>query len=288
VAQKSRLPVWWVTQGAQPVGPGAPVTAPAQAPLWGLAATLAEEHPEIRWTAIDLDPALPASSAAAALAANLFATELTEPRRAVRGGMLYVPRLTRSVETEIVEQPVRLQVNRSRGVDEVLLAPMERRTPQAGEVELRVEATGLNFRDVLTGLGMYPGESGPLGGECAGRVVALGTEVTDLAIGDRVVALARESFATYVTVDAALVARLPAELSAVEAATLPLVFLTVRYALDEVAGLRPGERVLVHSAAGGIGLAAVQWARLVGAQVFGTVGSAHKRELMEALGVTVV
>jgi acyl transferase domain-containing protein/D-arabinose 1-dehydrogenase-like Zn-dependent alcohol dehydrogenase/acyl carrier protein len=288
IAQKSNASVWWVTQGARAVGAGAPVTAPVQAAVWGLATTLADEAPHIRWRAIDLDPALPASSAATALAATLLAQEDHEPQQALRGGMLYVPRLTRPIDADLSRVPQRLCMARTDGIEQLRFDPIDRLGPRAGEVELRVEATGLNFRDVLASLGLYPGEAPSLGAECAGRIVAVGSGVRDLAVGDRVVALATGSFADYVTVPASMVARLPVELSAVEAATLPIAFLTVRYALDEVAGLRPGERVLVHSAAGGVGLAAVQWAQLRGARVCGTAGSTHKRALLTALGVDIV
>ena len=86
---------------------------------------------------------------------------------------------------------------------------MARRAPAPGEVEIAVEATGLNFKDVLNALGMYPGDPGPLGGECAGRVVAVGAGVTHLRPGDAVLAVAAGSFASHVMASAELVRKLP-------------------------------------------------------------------------------
>jgi acyl transferase domain-containing protein/D-arabinose 1-dehydrogenase-like Zn-dependent alcohol dehydrogenase/acyl carrier protein len=324
LSQKHKPPVWFVTQGAQAVGPRTTVAAPCQAPLWGFVNSLAAEHPERSWTCVDLDPALPCATAAPALEALLLvggnvvigrsspllseegglrhqekAGEANHPvrslvdasrqsldvaatppqrggdyrdsRLALRGGMLYVPRLTHARQSDAQESP--------------------RVAPAADEVEIRVEAAGINFRDVLMGLGMYPGAPAvtpPLGGECAGTVTAVGSGVKEFVAGDRVVALAAGCFETYTVAKVPLVAKIPAPLSTVEAAALPIVFLTVRYALSEVARLQPGERVLVHSGAGGIGLAAIQWARLSGAEVYVTAGSAHKRALLASMEVKVV
>jgi epothilone polyketide synthase D len=288
VALKKNSVVWFVTQGAQAVGPQSGLTAPLQSPSWGLAASLTAEHPERLWQCVDLDPGLPAATAAHALAALLLTDPRNETRFAIRGGMLYVPRLTHANEAQEAAKAVRLELSQSGGVEPLTLQDVERRSPGEGEIEIRVQAAGINFRDVLTGLGLYPGASGPIGGECAGRVTAIGHGIEGFSVGDRVVALAAGSFASYVVTPAALAARIPPELSAVEAATLPIVFLTVRYALSQIADLRPGERVLIHSGAGGIGLAAVQWARHLGAEVYVTAGSAHKRALLESVGVTVI
>src|SRR5690606_11159307 len=139
-----------------------------------------------------------------------------------------------------------------------------------GEVEIRVHATGLNFKDVLMTLGMYPGEPSPLGGECAGEIVRLGPGVEGFQVGDRVAAVAAGAFRSYVIAQADPVAPLPDALSFVEAASLPIAFLTADFTLNHLARLQPGERVLIHAAAGGVGLAAVQLAQRVGAEVFAT------------------
>jgi polyketide synthase 12/epothilone polyketide synthase D len=165
--------------------------------------------------------------------------------------------------------------------------PTPRRPPQAGEVEIRVQATGLNFRDVLNALDLYPGDPGPLGLECAGEVVAISPGVEGLAIGDPVVAIAPASFSHYVTVNAQLVALRPPHLSPTAAATIPTAWLTAAYTLLEVAQMQTGDRVLIHAAAGGVGLAAVQLAHQVGAEVWATA-STGKWAALQALGVAQV
>jgi 3-oxoacyl-(acyl-carrier-protein) synthase/NADPH:quinone reductase-like Zn-dependent oxidoreductase/NAD(P)-dependent dehydrogenase (short-subunit alcohol dehydrogenase family)/acyl carrier protein len=145
-----------------------------------------------------------------------------------------------------------------------------------------VRAAGLNFRDVLNALGMVPIPW--LGLELAGVVTEVAPDVQGLCVGDRVMGLARDSFATDAVADARLLTPVPAGLSFAEAATVPLVFLTALYALQDLASLKPGERVLVHAAAGGVGMAAVQLARHIGAEVFGTA-SRGKWPVLQAMGL---
>ncbi len=166
-----------------------------------------------------------------------------------------------------------------------MLQPLVRQTPQEGEVEVQVAAAGLNFRDVLGALGLYPGDGGPPGGECAGTIVAVGANVQGFAVGDEVVALASGCLRSFVTVRADLVAIRPPSLASEDAAAVPVVFLTARAALEELARLGPGERVLIHAASGGVGLAALQFARRAGAEVFATAGSPAKRAFLQSLGV---
>ena len=165
-------------------------------------------------------------------------------------------------------------------------ASVERAAPGPGEVEIQVQATGLNFRDVLCGLGMYPGKIGALGAECAGVVTRAGDGIEGIEPGDKVMAIARGGFSTYVTVRADHVASLPVGVSLAEAASIPVVFLTTIYGLHHLAHMKAGDRVLIHAAAGGVGLAAVQLAQRAGAEIFATAGSLEKRRHLQALGVT--
>ncbi|XTZ15513.1 SDR family NAD(P)-dependent oxidoreductase [Micromonospora echinospora] len=273
--------LWLVTRGARAVLPGDPV-AVTQAPAWGLARAVNREHADLRCGCVDLDPADP-RPVAPELADLLLAAD-GEDEAALRDGVVHVPRLVPATSPAGENGPVRLRI-RERGVLENLtLEPAARRQPEPDEVEIRVHATGLNFRDVLNTLGMYPGEAGPLGLECAGEVVAVGTRVDDLAVGDRVLALAPASFASYVTVSAARVAPVPAGLDHAEAATVPVTYLTAAYGLHHLARLKPGERVLIHAAAGGVGLAAVRLAHAAGAEVFATASPA-KWPVLTELGV---
>jgi NADPH:quinone reductase-like Zn-dependent oxidoreductase/acyl carrier protein len=179
---------------------------------------------------------------------------------------------------------VQLTISERGLLDNLVLQPVTRRAPERDEVEIRVRATGLNFRDVLNALGMYPGEAGLLGSECAGEIVAVGAGVTRWHVGDKVMALALGSFATYAITRAEFVVAKPQGLSFEAAATLPIAFLTAQYGLHELAHLKRGDRVLIHAAAGGVGLAAVQIAQRAGAEIFGTA-SPDKQDYVRALGV---
>ena len=166
-----------------------------------------------------------------------------------------------------------------------------RRDPGPGEVEIRAMAAGLNFRDIMYAMGLLADEAveqgfagASLGLEVAGRVLRCGPGVRELRPGDEVLAFAGASFASHVVVPERAVARKPAHWSFAEAATVPTVFFTVWYALKHLAHLQRGERVLVHGAAGGVGLAAIQIARLLGAEVYASAGSPAKREFVRLCG----
>ncbi|WP_344343556.1 zinc-binding dehydrogenase, partial [Kitasatospora putterlickiae] len=168
------------------------------------------------------------------------------------------------------------------------LAPTrwERAAPGPGQVEIEIAAAGLNFSDVLKAMGAYPGATGsaPLGVECAGRVSAVGAGVGRFRVGDRVMAVAPSALAAYATTEAHLVAPRPAALDDERAAAVPVAFLTAVYGLVELARLRAGETVLIHSASGGVGLAALAVARSRGARVFATAGTPEKRRFLRELG----
>ncbi len=168
--------------------------------------------------------------------------------------------------------------------DQVRIAPAESRPPGPGQVEVRTRASGLNFRDVLNVLGLYP-EAPPLGGECAGIVSRVGDGVTHVVPGQEVVGIAVGSLSSHVLVDAPFVAPAPARLTAEQAVTIPVVYVTASFALEHLARVRPGQRVLVHAAAGGVGLAAVHLAQQAGAEVFATASSPRKHALLRSIGV---
>jgi phthiocerol/phenolphthiocerol synthesis type-I polyketide synthase C len=269
--------------------------------LVGLARVANNEHPQLACVTVDL-PVQPGPDEVAALARECLAGD-GEREIALRAGKRFVARLEplavngtrtspepgRRVNTdEHGFADVRLQVAQVGSLESLTWQPMSRRQPEAGEVEITVSAAGLNFLDVLTAMGNRPyaaGQDVSLGVECAGRVTAVGAAVTRFAVGDEVVALAPHAFSSYTTVSASLVAPKPPALPLTEAATIPIAYLTAYYALNEVARLRPGERVLIHSAATGTGLAAVQIARHVGAEIWATAGSEGKRAYLRSLGI---
>lgn len=298
-AGESRL--WLVTRGAQALTPSAAPPAPAQAPLWGLGRTVCTEHPELPCMLVDLDAGTAEDAARALLAeadavarCSLEAQGAMENQIAFRDGERFAARLVRSPASTPANRPntparrgeaVRLVIPARGALDGLRFEAARRRPPAAGEVEIRVRATGLNFRDVLNALGSYPGDPGPLGLECAGEITAVGEGVAEFLAGDAVVALAQGSFATFVTVPAVLVARKPQSLSYAEAATIPISFMTAHYAVRHLARISGGDTILIHAAAGGMGLAAAQLALRAGAEVYGTAGTESKRSYLRALGL---
>ncbi|MER7765057.1 type I polyketide synthase [Streptomyces sp. NPDC097619] len=261
----------------------------ALAPVWGLLRCAQSEHPG-RFVLVDVDGAVDADPAAGAEAPGALPWEAVlgtdEPELAVRDGQVLVPRLVRAGQAPVPPGvPWRLSVARKGSLDGLALVPSDAgRDLAPGEVRIAVRAAGLNFRDVLLALGTYPGEA-PLGSEAAGVVVEAGPGVTGLRPGDRVMGLVPDGFGTLAVTDARMVVPVPEGWSYTEAAAVPLVFLTAYHGLVDLAGLQRGERILVHAAAGGVGMAAVQLARHFGAEVLATA-SERKREAVRALGVT--
>ena len=284
--------LWIVSRGAQQADPLDRLLSPVQAPVWGLAKTITLEHPELDCVCIDLDPGAGAGDDAATAA---LAAELDEPgaetQVALRRGGRRIARLGRVRRSQKAgggarsATPWRLAPSVRGALDQLSLQPMQRSQPGPDEVEIEVHATALNFKDVLNVLGMYPGDAGALGGECAGRVTAIGVGVVHVRPGDDVVAVAGGSFASHVIARKELVQPRPAGLGAEEAASIPIAFLTAEFCLGHLAGMRRGDRVLIHAAAGGVGMAAVRLAQRAGAVVFATAGSPMKRDLLRAMGV---
>jgi acyl transferase domain-containing protein/NADPH:quinone reductase-like Zn-dependent oxidoreductase/acyl carrier protein len=286
-AQPPRL--WLVTRGAQAVGDRPMALNLAQSPVWGMGRVIAAEHPALACTRIDLDPE-DRHNACDQLAEELLWGQ-GEDQVVYRAGERRVARLRplRHGAAGALDtpdgKPYRLEITSRGQLDNVTLVPAAHVRPGPGQVEIRVRATGLNFRDVLNVLDLYPGDPGPLGGECAGEIAAVGEGVVYLKPGDHVVALAPASFATYALTLAEFAAPQPEHLSYEEAATIPICFLTAELALRRLGQLRPGERVLIHAASGGVGLAAIQIARQIGAEIFATAGSPRKREYLKSLGI---
>ena len=289
-AQSPRLTV--VTRGAQPVESEPASVAIAQAPLWGMGRVIALEHSTLQCVCIDLDPS-GGDEEIDALAAEVrgrregdqVAFRMAERRVARLVGSGAGPSASGARLQKPQEQTFRLEIGTSGVLDNLVLRPATPRPPGPREVQIRVHATGLNFRDVLNALGVYPGDAGPLGIECAGRIAAVGEGVDGFEVGDEVVAFGAACFSSHVTTNVELVARKPARLTYEEAAAVPIVFLTAAYALHRLARISPKERVLIHAATGGVGLAAVQLAERAGAVVFATAGSTEKREYLRRIGV---
>ncbi|MHC9295312.1 SDR family NAD(P)-dependent oxidoreductase [Mycobacterium sp. LTG2003] len=279
-----RLPngLWIVTERAVATESGEPVD-PVQASLWGFGRTTINEEPALRTKLVDCD----GSPEAVQVVANLLATPVEEPEIAVRQGKLLASRLlpwARSGNLTVPRGSDYVLAPTERGaIDNLRITEKDVSPPDDGYVQVRVEAAGLNFRDVLNVLGLYPGDPGPIGGDFAGVVTQLGDGVSGLEVGQRVYGSMQGAFASRFNVPAQFVAPIPDGVSAVEAATIPAAALTVRLAFDW-ARLKPGDKVLIHAASGGVGLAAIQMAQQCGATVFATA-STFKRPTLRKLGV---
>ncbi|MFC9295717.1 SDR family NAD(P)-dependent oxidoreductase [Streptomyces sp. NPDC057011] len=278
-------PLVVLTRRAVAAGPG---DAPdlAAAPLWGLARSAATENPG-RIVLVDIDDPDGASASRRALDSALATGE---PQFALREGRILVPRLSAATDDAPLALPAeggpwRLATPGG-SPDDLYAAPYpEASAPLAeGQVRIAVRAAGLNFRDVLTALGMVPADASPLGTEAAGTVLETGPGVEGFVAGDRVFGLVPGSVGPVAVADRRLIARIPDAWSFAQAAGVPAVFTTAYYGLVELAGLKSGERLLIHSAAGGVGLASLQLARHLGAEVFATASTA-KWGALRALGV---
>ncbi|APG89897.1 type I polyketide synthase [Sinorhizobium americanum] len=212
-------------------------------------------------------------------------TGLISEIRAVAGPAVKTEGKTSAFPAATIRQRVSSQVGS--------IAWEETDVPKAGpgEIVVSVAATGLNFRDVMWAMGLLPEEAledgfagATIGMELSGHVVEVGEGVDDLAVGDAVMAIASAAFSTHAVVSRAGVAKLPQTISPVAAATLPVAFLTAYYAMVELGRIRAGETILIHGAAGGVGLAALQVAKLKGAKVIATAGTREKRRFLAMLG----
>ncbi|MBB5857237.1 type I polyketide synthase [Amycolatopsis umgeniensis] len=261
------------------IGPGK--VDPAAAAVWGLGRSAQSELPG-RVVLVDTETGdLSESELAAALATG-------EPQLTLRDSGFAALRLGPVPGTDELSPPAepawRLGMATRGTLEELRLEPC----PQAleplkpGHIRVGVGAAGLNFRDALNVLGMVEGEPGPLGNEIAGVVLETGSEVDDLAPGDRVMGVAIGGIGSITTAQRSMCARIPDGWTDEEAASVPLVFLTAYFGLKELTGLKAGESVLVHAGAGGVGMAAIQIARHLGAEVYSTASPAKQHVLREA------
>mgnify|MGYP001005791809 CR=1 FL=1 len=290
--------VFFLTRGTLPVKPGEALPGLASAPLTGFLRVANNEQPDFIWTQIDLDPADNPHEIEDLVAEIRLVGK--EHEIAFRGNGRHVrrvhrvksenlpPRKRNAVGGEGEIAPYRLQIDKPGILTNLSLNETVRREPEADEIEVLVKAGGINFRDVMKALGIYPGQPVDLkwfGDDFSGTVLRVGSAVKDLQPGDAVVGMAPYCFRSHVTVHRNMVFRKPESMSFVEAATLPTVFLTSHYAINELARMEPGESILVHAGTGGVGQAAIQIAKHLGLTIFATAGSPEKRQLLKEMGV---
>ncbi|HXQ00978.1 MAG TPA: SDR family NAD(P)-dependent oxidoreductase [Solirubrobacteraceae bacterium] len=256
------------------------------APIWGLLRSAQSENPG-RFVLVDIDDPRDCPVALHAL----LATE--EPQLAVREGTPLAPRLAELGGSSVLTPPVgiaswRLSIGDGGTLESLHLAPCpdSERPLAPTEVRVGVRAAGVNFRDVVTTLGLVQTPGGPtvIGTEGAGVVLEAGSAVSDMKPGERVMGIMLGAFAPRVIADRRMIAPMPENWSFAQAAAVSGVFLTARYGLLDLGGLRPGEKLLVHAGAGGVGMAAIQIARHLGVEVFATASTA-KWDVLRSLGL---
>jgi len=294
LAAKSRPKLVLLLPGGAPGVRGKDAApSPLGTGLWTFARVLANEFAELDIHLVDARPAdwrkvldLAAAGREEREWRIARASRHAEAIRAV-GGSLAPSDVSR---TDFAAATVR-QRTPSR-VDSLYWQETARPEPGDDEVLVEVAAAGLNFRDVMWAMGLLPEEAledgfagATIGMELSGRVAAVGRGVSDLSVGDRVMGIGPAAFSTHAVIRRAGLAKLPGELDLTAAATVPVTFLTAWYALAELGRARRGETVLIHGAAGGVGLAAIQIARVLGLAVIGTAGSEEKRAYLRSLGV---
>ena len=275
--------LWLVTRGAQ-VLERERAGQLAGAPLWGLGKVVAREAPQLQPRMLDLDPE--AAELPAVLTDELLFPD-SESHIAHRRGRRRAARLVPAgAGAERLALPEdadwALAPDEGGAIETLRVQPVEARALEPNEVRAAVEACGLNFLDVFRAMGLVE-EEGSLGEEFCGRIVETGSDVTTVTVGDRVAGFAFGTFGPRVVTREELVALAPPGVPATALATIPSVFVTSVLSY-ELAGLKAGDRVLVHAGAGGVGLAAIQLARAAGAEVFATA-SAPKQAHLRSLGV---
>ncbi|HSR96289.1 MAG TPA: type I polyketide synthase [Kofleriaceae bacterium] len=282
--------LWILTSGAQSISGEA--VDPFQATLWGLGTALPAEHPELHTTLVDLGSAADLDH----VASDLLSDADPERHVAWRAGRRWAARLehaplpSRSGHRRVraAGKSFRLDIDEPGRLETLTLRSASIARPRANEVLVAVRAAGLNFADVMRAMGFFLDRSEQrvgLGTECAGEVLAVGSGVTKLRVGDRVACVATSCLATHVVASADLTYRLPATLDDRTAAGSPTAYMTACYALRHVARARPGQRILIHSASGGTGLAACAVARSCGLEILATAGTEAKRSFLRSQGV---
>ncbi len=289
-AGKVRPRTYVVTRHAMKVRRNDPID-PTMSACWGIVRVAQNEHPELGWCLIDADTI----ESASCWIAHDRLHRSDENQIAVRGENVSVARLIRIDQEESLSgikiadrNHFQVRLGGQNRIGDLKAVPFRGKDVGDDDVRIAVASAGVNFSDVLKAMGLYPGitdEIVPLGIECAGIVRAVGKNVTDLNVGDRVFGVVPYGFASTVTTPRYTITKLPDAIEMSEAATLPIAMLTAHYALRQLADLQPGERVLIHAGAGGVGMAAIQVAKSLGAEIFATAGSDSKRDLLRQLGV---
>ncbi len=264
-----------------------------QAGLRGLMRVIGTEHPELRATQIDLDEDTDPEQ----LARQLLVRS-DEDETAWRNGEWYTARLNptplrpedrRTTVADNANDGIRLQICTPGDLNTIELAAFDRVPPGPGEIEVAVTASSINFADVLNAYGRFHNIDGvppQLGMDFAGVVVAVGPDVTSQRVGDHVGGVSKSGcWANFVTCDARTAVTLPPGMTDEVAAAVSTAYSCAWYGLHGQARIAAGDRVLIHSATGGVGQAAIAIARAAGAEIFATAGSEQRRQILRDMGI---
>ncbi len=291
-AADRRSELWVITCDAQQSSSMGETSGLVGGAIWSFARVLANEMPRLSLRLVDLPATLAANDRARQIAAELSASSTEEEIVWTPEGR-HVLRVRRGLPPRLADPSDILMLGSRHpgGLDSLGWEAGAPRPVGPGQVEVEVHAAGLNFRDMMWGMGLLPEEAlidgfaGPTFGlECAGIISSIGSDVEGWAVGNRVMGFAPASLGTRVVTMADALASIPPGMSFAAAATIPVTFVTVTYALGHLAKLAPGEYVLVHAAGGGVGLSAIQYAKHCGAVVIATAGSEVKRSFLRLAG----
>ena len=259
-----------------------------QAMLNGFIKTAAVEYPSLHIRQVDVTK----DQDIEPLLAQLEKDNSRESIFAYRDNQWYVARIVE--ESKANHEQERLSIPTHdyqlvKNVDSMLsslsLIETEVLFPKDNEIMIESRAVGLNFRDVLNAMNLYPGDPGPLGGDCSGIVKAVGKNITEYKVGDEVLGLAMSALSSQAVTFSHLITKKPSALTFEEASAIPTVFMTAYLALVKLAKLQAGQTVLIHAGSGGVGLAAIQIAQYCKAKIITTAGSDIKRDYLHKLGV---
>ena len=280
-----------VTRGAQTVLPGERPNL-EQAGLRGLLRVIGAEHPALHPSQIDVD-----EETEGKLVAHQLLLGSDQDETAFRNQEWYTAHLfpaplrPEERHTTVVDHSLdgmRLEIRTPGDLQTLELTAFERTAPGPGEIEVAVTASSLNFADVLVAMGRYPSYSGrpQLGIDFAGVVTAVGPHVRNHKVGDHVGGMSPNGcWGTFLTCDVDVAVKLPAGLRDDQAAAVSTAAATAWYGLQDLARIKPGDKVLIHSATGGVGQAAIAIARLARAEIYATAGTRERREMLRRMGI---
>ncbi|HRH56313.1 MAG TPA: SDR family NAD(P)-dependent oxidoreductase [Chitinophagales bacterium] len=282
--------LWIITQQAQSVKENEPIIQ-EQHQVVALCRTAWNEHFELRPTTIDIS-----SENELDLIPLIVAQNNNENEIAVRGKDVFnarlekisVPPQTNKKEVMAGDKSFTVYLDEIGVIDNLKFKQIALPEVCENEVLIEIKSIGINFMNLMSVLGIYPGKEhgfATLGIECTGIVKYAGNNISHIKVGDSVMGMAYHTMASHVVADGNAFRKIPEHLSFEEAATIPVVFLTAYYGLVELAKIKKGEKVLIHAATGGVGLAAIQIAKYYGAEIFATAGNEDKRAYLRSLGI---